>query len=97
VARLVLAPSVAMREGTPGRESRGFEHPNISAFGVSAFFSGHSPHAARSACRSAVSVSLSSAVAVAAALSDEFKALKGLRHVGVILSGGNVDLDHLPW
>ena len=39
----------------------------------------------------------SSAVAVAVALSDEFKALKGLRRVGVILSGGNVDLDRLPW
>lgn len=39
----------------------------------------------------------SSAVAVAAALSDEFRALAGLASVGVILSGGNVDLDHLPW
>jgi threonine dehydratase len=39
----------------------------------------------------------SSAVAVAAVLSDEFRALAGLRRVGVILSGGNVDLDRLPW
>jgi threonine dehydratase len=39
----------------------------------------------------------SSAVAVAVALSDEFKALKGLRRVGVILSGGNVSLRRLPW
>ncbi len=39
----------------------------------------------------------SSAVAVAAALSDEFRGLQGLRKVGVILSGGNVDLDRLPW
>jgi threonine dehydratase len=39
----------------------------------------------------------SSAVAVAAVLSDEFRALEGLNRVGVILSGGNVDLDNLPW
>ncbi len=39
----------------------------------------------------------SSAVAVAAVLTDEFRALEGLERVGVILSGGNVDLDHLPW
>ena len=39
----------------------------------------------------------SAAVAVAAVLSDEFRALRGLRRVGVVLSGGNVDLDHLPW
>jgi threonine dehydratase len=58
---------------------------------------GQGPHAARRARRSAVSVSPSSEVAVAVALSDEFKALKSLRHVGVILSGGNVSLDHVPW
>jgi threonine dehydratase/serine racemase len=39
----------------------------------------------------------SAAVAVAAVLSDEFRALEGLRRVGVILSGGNADLDRLPW
>jgi threonine dehydratase/serine racemase len=39
----------------------------------------------------------SSAVAVAAALSAEFRAQDGLRRVGVILSGGNVNLDALPW
>lgn len=39
----------------------------------------------------------SSAVAVAVALSDEFHAKPGIRRVGVILSGGNVDLEHLPW
>jgi threonine dehydratase len=37
----------------------------------------------------------SAAVPVAAVL-EEVVAVKGLR-VGVILSGGNVDLDHLPW
>jgi threonine dehydratase/serine racemase len=39
----------------------------------------------------------SSATAVAAVLTDDFRALDGLPRVGVILSGGNVDLDHLPW
>ncbi|MHC5009120.1 MAG: pyridoxal-phosphate dependent enzyme, partial [Planctomycetota bacterium] len=39
----------------------------------------------------------SSAVAVAVVLSEEFKALQGLQRVGVILSGGNVSLRHLPW
>lgn len=39
----------------------------------------------------------SAAVAVAAVLSEEFRALEGLKRVGVILSGGNVDLDRLPW
>jgi threonine dehydratase/serine racemase len=39
----------------------------------------------------------SSAVAVAVVLGDEFRALGDLRRVGVILSGGNVNLDHLPW
>ena len=39
----------------------------------------------------------SSAVAVAAVLSDEFRNLAGLRRVGVILSGGNANLEKLPW
>lgn len=39
----------------------------------------------------------SAAVAVAAVLSDEFRQLEGFERVGVILSGGNVDLDALPW
>ena len=39
----------------------------------------------------------SAAVAIAAVLSDEFKALAGIESVGVVLSGGNVDLDHMPW
>lgn len=39
----------------------------------------------------------SSAVAIAAVLTPEFRDLSGLRRVGVILSGGNVDLDRLPW
>ena len=39
----------------------------------------------------------SAAVAVAAVLSEPFRALDGIERVGVILSGGNLDLDHLPW
>ena len=42
-------------------------------------------------------IETSSAVAVAAVLSDPFRALEGLHRVGVILSGGNVNLDDLPW
>lgn len=39
----------------------------------------------------------SAAVALAAALAEEFEGLDGIERVGVMLSGGNVDLDHLPW
>jgi threonine dehydratase len=39
----------------------------------------------------------SAAVALAGVLSPEFKQLNGMQRVGVMLSGGNVDLDHLPW
>jgi threonine dehydratase/serine racemase len=39
----------------------------------------------------------SAAVPVAAILSDEFRAMNDLERVGVVLSGGNVDLDRLPW
>jgi threonine dehydratase len=39
----------------------------------------------------------SAAVAVAAVLSADFRTLRGLQRVGVILSGGNVHLDALPW
>jgi threonine dehydratase/serine racemase len=39
----------------------------------------------------------SSAVAVAAVLSPRLRELEGLNRVGVVLSGGNVDLDALPW
>lgn len=47
--------------------------------------------------RAKLMIEPSSAVAVAAVLADSFRALSGLRRVGVILSGGNVDLDRLPW
>ncbi len=39
----------------------------------------------------------SAAVTLAAVLSEEFRARPGLARIGVILSGGNVDLDRLPW
>lgn len=37
----------------------------------------------------------SAAVAVAAVLSERFRALRGLTRVGVVLTGGNVDLDRI--
>lgn len=42
-------------------------------------------------------IEASAAVAVAAVLSDEFRQLENIDRVGVVLTGGNVDLDHLPW
>jgi threonine dehydratase len=39
----------------------------------------------------------SSATPMAVALSDEFKALKGMENIGIILTGGNVDLSKLPF
>ncbi|MEN8150479.1 MAG: pyridoxal-phosphate dependent enzyme [Planctomycetota bacterium] len=47
--------------------------------------------------RAKLVVEPSAAVPVAAALSERFRELEGLRRVGVVLSGGNVDLDRLPW
>jgi len=47
--------------------------------------------------RAKLLVEASSAVALAAVLSDEFRSLQGLHRVGVVLSGGNVDLEHLPF
>jgi threonine dehydratase/serine racemase len=39
----------------------------------------------------------SSAVALAVALTSRFRGLSGIGRVGIILSGGNVDVDHLPF
>jgi threonine dehydratase/serine racemase len=47
--------------------------------------------------RAKLVVEPSGAVPLAAALSDEFRGLAGLKRVGVVLSGGNANLDHLPW
>ena len=47
--------------------------------------------------RAKIIIEPSSAVPVAAVLSDEFRAINGIRRVGIVLSGGNVDLDALPW
>jgi threonine dehydratase len=47
--------------------------------------------------RGKLMIETSSATAVAAVLSDRFRQVPGLSRVGVILTGGNVDLDRLPW
>jgi threonine dehydratase len=39
----------------------------------------------------------SAAVPLAAVLTDAFRGLEGIDHVAVVLSGGNVNLDRLPW
>ncbi|XP_066933189.1 serine racemase-like [Clytia hemisphaerica] len=40
----------------------------------------------------------SAAVVLAAALSDQFRGLsKGLKNIGLVLCGGNADLENLPW
>lgn len=39
----------------------------------------------------------SSAVPLAAVLSERFRHVSGIERVGVVLSGGNVNLDDLPW
>jgi threonine dehydratase len=39
----------------------------------------------------------SAAVALAAVLAEYFRTRLGIARVGVVLSGGNVDLDRLPW
>jgi threonine dehydratase len=39
----------------------------------------------------------SAAVGVAVILSEPFRALRGINKVGVILCGGNVNLDKLYW
>jgi threonine dehydratase/serine racemase len=47
--------------------------------------------------RAKLLVEPSAAVPAAAVLTDEFKSVPGLRRVGIVLSGGNVNLDKLPW
>ena len=47
--------------------------------------------------RMKIIIEASSATAVAAALKPEFKALEGLEKVGIILTGGNVELSKLPF
>lgn len=37
------------------------------------------------------------AVGVAVALSNEFKQIEGIKKVGIVLCGGNVDLDSWKW
>jgi len=47
--------------------------------------------------RAKMVVEPSGAVPLAAVLSDAFRSLAGMTRVGVVLSGGNVDLARLPW
>jgi threonine dehydratase len=47
--------------------------------------------------RAKLMIESSSAVAVAAVTGEYFRALPALKKVGVILTGGNVDLYRLPW
>lgn len=47
--------------------------------------------------RAKLMIEPSSAVAVAAVLADEFKRRSDMTKVGVVLTGGNADLDNLPW
>ncbi len=47
--------------------------------------------------RAKLPVEPSAAVAVAAVLSPQFRTLDGLRKIGIVLSGGNVDLHKLPF
>ena len=46
-----------------------------------------------------ITVETSAACAVAAVLSPKFKEMAGpeVKRVGIILCGGNADLDNLPW
>ena len=50
--------------------------------------------------RAKIVVEPSGAVGIAAVLADEFgrgEGREGLDRVGIILTGGNIDLDRLPW
>lgn len=47
--------------------------------------------------RAKLMVEASSAVAFAAVVTEQFRDITGLSRVGIVLSGGNVDLDKLPW
>ena len=47
--------------------------------------------------RMKILIEASCAVPLAAVLSPAFQALDGIERVGIILSGGNIDLDQLPW
>ncbi len=47
--------------------------------------------------RAKLVVEPSAAVSLAVVLSERFRALSGISRVAVVLTGGNVDLDRLPW
>jgi threonine dehydratase len=47
--------------------------------------------------RAKLVVEPSGAVGLAAVLTEEFRSLKGVGRVAIVLSGGNVDLDAWKW
>jgi threonine dehydratase/serine racemase len=47
--------------------------------------------------RAKLLVEPSAAVALAAVLAEELRGLAGMERIGVVLTGGNLDLDRLPW
>jgi threonine dehydratase/serine racemase len=47
--------------------------------------------------RAKILIEPSGAVPLAAVFSDRFRAMGGIERVAVVLSGGNVNLDSLPW
>lgn len=47
--------------------------------------------------RAKLLVEPSAAVTLAAVLTEKFRGLDGLRRIGIVLSGGNVDVQHLPF
>ncbi len=47
--------------------------------------------------RAKLMIEPSSAVPLAAVISDRFRRIHGIQRIGVVLSGGNVNLDALPW
>lgn len=47
--------------------------------------------------RMKVMVEAASGAAIAAAMTDTVKEMEGVRRIGVILCGGNVDTGKLPW
>ena len=47
--------------------------------------------------RAKIVVEPSAVVGVAAVLDETFRKRNGLERVGIVLTGGNVDLQQLPW
>ena len=65
--------------------------------GQTSFFTGSAPRARMASICSVTFIEPSSAVVLAAVLSDPFREVEGVESLGLILSGGNVSLDKLPF